>query len=105
MPSHGDLADPMRACMHTHAPTGHPSTHPLLVPHAGHCKRLAPTWKELGDKLAGTPGVSIGFIDCTAHRDICTKAEVGSQLAMATFRPLESPRKEGALAGKGLEGT
>ena len=44
----------------------------------GHCKSLAPVFKELGDKLAsgGHKDIAVGFVDCTVHRDICTKAEV-----------------------------
>lgn len=45
---------------------------------AGHCKRLAPTWKELGEKLAGNSQIKVAFIDCTVHRDVCQKAEASS---------------------------
>lgn len=47
-----------------------------FAPWCGHCKRLAPTWKELGEKVASKPDIRIAFIDCTVHRDVCQKAEV-----------------------------
>lgn len=48
---------------------------------AGHCKRLAPTWKELGEKLAGNSQIKVAFIDCTVHRDVCQKAEASAKTA------------------------
>jgi len=48
----------------------------FYAPWCGHCKRLQPTWKELGAKFADSTEVSIGHVDCTAHRAICTKNDV-----------------------------
>lgn len=44
--------------------------------HAGHCKRLAPTWGELGAAVKDNPTIKIAHVDCTVDRDVCTNAEV-----------------------------
>ncbi|GAX84619.1 hypothetical protein CEUSTIGMA_g12040.t1 [Chlamydomonas eustigma] len=47
-----------------------------FAPWCGHCKKLAPQWQELGEKAASQENIKISYIDCTAHRDVCQKAEV-----------------------------
>lgn len=42
----------------------------------GHCKRLAPTWAELGDAFASNDKVEIASVDCTVHKDTCSKADI-----------------------------
>lgn len=44
----------------------------------GHCKRLAPTWAELGEAVKDNPTIKIAHVDCTVDRDVCTNAEVSS---------------------------
>lgn len=44
----------------------------LYAPWCGHCKRLAPTWEELGDAAAAVDGLNVGKVDCTAEKDICS---------------------------------
>ncbi len=43
---------------------------------AGHCKRLADTWGDLGAAFKDSTSVAIGHIDCTAARDVCSAADV-----------------------------
>lgn len=42
----------------------------------GHCKRLAPVWRELSNAYEGQKEVNIAHVDCTVDKEICTKAEV-----------------------------
>ena len=57
-----------------------PFNPPLLVPHrtalhrVGHCKRLAPTWDELAEKLDGQ--VNVVKVDCTVHENVCKALNV-----------------------------
>jgi thioredoxin domain-containing protein 5 len=48
----------------------------LYAPWCGHCKRLAPTWKELGEAYAEDDQVAIAHVDCTVSRNVCTKMEI-----------------------------
>mmetsp|Transcript_74594 Transcript_74594/g.150874 ORF Transcript_74594/g.150874 Transcript_74594/m.150874 type:complete len:139 (+) Transcript_74594:41-457(+) len=47
-----------------------------FAPWCGHCKRLAPSWTEMATKLADNKNVAVAYIDCTAHREICSDAGV-----------------------------
>ncbi|GFR44977.1 hypothetical protein Agub_g6287, partial [Astrephomene gubernaculifera] len=46
------------------------------APWCGHCKRLAGTWKELGDEFKGSSSIAIAHVDCTTDRDICQSAQI-----------------------------
>lgn len=48
----------------------------LIFECEGHCKRLAPVWRELANAYEGQKEVKIAHVDCTVDKDICTKAEV-----------------------------
>eukprot|EP00898_Chlorokybus_atmophyticus_P002987 jgi/Chlat1/368/Chrsp10S00050 len=48
----------------------------FFAPWCGHCKRLAPTWEELGEALDGEEGLEIAKVDCTTSRKTCETAQI-----------------------------
>ena len=58
----------------------------FFAPWCGHCKRLAPTWGDLGDSFAAEPAVVIASVDCTVAQAACTKAEVSLRLQRLLWR-------------------
>ncbi|XP_050293337.1 thioredoxin domain-containing protein 5 homolog [Anthonomus grandis grandis] len=48
----------------------------FYAPWCGHCQRLAPIWMLLAQAYEFNEAVTIGKIDCTEHRKICTKYEI-----------------------------
>lgn len=45
----------------------------FFAPWCGHCQRLAPIWDKLAEAFGNTGSVTIGKVDCTEQREICTK--------------------------------
>nr|XP_045615779.1 thioredoxin domain-containing protein 5 homolog [Procambarus clarkii] len=50
----------------------------FFAPWCGHCKRMAPTYDELGRKFVGHGEVKIGKVDCTqeVNRGLCSEQNV-----------------------------
>jgi protein disulfide-isomerase-like protein len=68
----------------------------LYAPWCGHCKRLAPVWKELGEAYAADPDVVIAHVDCTVQRDTCNNLEVRGYPTIKVIRKGQLTNYEGA---------
>jgi thioredoxin domain-containing protein 5 len=59
----------------------------FYAPWCGHCKKLAPTWGNLAKELAADGSAAkIAAIDCTVHKDACTKNEVRGYPTLIGFK-------------------
>lgn len=60
----------------------------FFAPWCGHCKRLAPTWEELGKKFFANNNVNIAKVDCTldGSKQLCNEQEVVSFPALFLYR-------------------
>ncbi|KAK3281720.1 hypothetical protein CYMTET_10510 [Cymbomonas tetramitiformis] len=57
----------------------------FFAPWCGHCKRLAPTWEQLGSALSGNADIVVAKVDCTVSKDICSKAGVRGYPTLKLF--------------------
>lgn len=53
----------------------------FFAPWCGHCKRIAPTYEELGGKFLGEQDVVIAKVDCTSalNAQLCADQQVSFQ--------------------------
>ncbi|KAI0227851.1 Thioredoxin domain-containing protein 5 [Lamellibrachia satsuma] len=73
----------------------------FFAPWCGHCKNLAPTWKELADAYAANPRIKVAKVDCTEHSAICQKHEVSGYPTLLLF--INGVKKAEHEGGRGLE--
>lgn len=60
----------------------------FFAPWCGHCKRLAPTWEELGRKFFANENVHIAKVDCTNNtsKQLCYEQEVDGFPTLYLYR-------------------
>ncbi|CAK9223704.1 unnamed protein product [Sphagnum jensenii] len=81
----------------------------FFAPWCGHCKRLAPTWEELGKALEGENAVEVATVDCTTNKATCGKADIHSYPTLKLFlngeeyKTYSGPRDLEALKAYALE--
>uniref|UniRef100_A0A061S777 Protein disulfide-isomerase A6 n=1 Tax=Tetraselmis sp. GSL018 TaxID=582737 RepID=A0A061S777_9CHLO len=57
----------------------------FFAPWCGHCKRLGPTWGQLGDEFSNHALISVATVDCTAHKSVCTDVGVRGYPTLKVF--------------------
>jgi len=60
----------------------------FYAPWCGHCKKLAPTWDELAQKIDGDKDLeaTIAKVDCTKAQSLCQDNEIRGYPTLAFFR-------------------
>jgi len=67
----------------------------FFAPWCGHCKRLGPTYNELGKELKDSKDVYVAKVDCTASTKLCSKYGVRGYPTLKHFTPSKVTDYEG----------
>merc|ERR1712205_126976 len=68
----------------------------MYAPWCGHCKKLAPAWDELANKVK-PQNINVAKVDCTAYKSLCSSLGVSGYPTLLTF-------KDGAPVGSKYQG-
>ncbi|KAJ7723401.1 protein disulfide isomerase [Mycena metata] len=69
----------------------------FYAPWCGHCKKLAPVWKQLAKAMTGK--VTIAEVNCEAHEKLCKSQDVGGY-PMLVYYPPGAPKAEYTMGRK-----
>ena len=75
-----------------------------FTPHrCGHCKALAPAWKQLGEAFADNENVVIGDVDCTKEESLCQKYGVQGYPTLKYFSGATAATGDAYQGGRDFE--
>eukprot|EP01064_Diplonema_japonicum_P036693 TRINITY_DN833_c0_g1_i1.p1 TRINITY_DN833_c0_g1~~TRINITY_DN833_c0_g1_i1.p1 ORF type:complete len:140 (+),score=55.06 TRINITY_DN833_c0_g1_i1:54-422(+) len=58
----------------------------FFAPWCGHCKRMAPAWEQLEGDYKDHEKVVVGDVDCTQHRDLCSRFGIRGFPTLKAFK-------------------
>jgi protein disulfide-isomerase A6 len=73
------------------------------ISRCGHCKALAPAWKQLGEAFTDNEDVIIGDVDCTKEESLCQKFGVQGYPTLKYFTGATSATGDAYQGGRDFE--
>jgi len=70
----------------------------FFAPWCTHCKRLYPTWENLGKEFDDNDNLEIGKVDCTKETELCSNQDITGYPTLKIF-------KKGETEGKKFKGS
>ncbi|KAF0714139.1 Aste57867_4026 [Aphanomyces stellatus] len=74
----------------------------FFAPWCGHCKSLAPAWKELSATFAPLDNVKVVDVDCDAHGDLCSAHDIQGYPTLKLYRNNQYEEYQGQRTLKAL---
>ena len=75
----------------------------LILHRCGHCKAIAPAWKQLGEAFADNEDVIIGEVDCTKEESTCQKYGVQGYPTLKYFTGATAATGDAYQGGRDFE--